>query len=108
MTTFARRAPALNFVCEVGDRVQVARRIVDGAVGKLMQTIMAVARRMGFLSEASTVPFDLVLSGGVMQAEVVMRLLNVALQESLPTARVVLPSVSAEVGSALLALMHLQ
>jgi hypothetical protein len=88
--------------------VQVARRIVDVAVEKLMQTIMAVARRVGFLSAASADHFDLVLSGGIMQAEVVMRLLNVALQKTLPTARVVLPSVSAEQGSALLALMHLE
>ena len=106
---------------------QVAARIVDEAVAELVLAVHTAAVRIGFArspaqcptesawgwneapasssAEAATQPpaFDLVLSGGVLQSELVAALMRRAVRRLMPHANVVHPRVSAEMGSALLA-----
>ncbi len=107
---------------------QVAARIVDEAVAELVLAVHTAAVRIGFArspaqcptesawswneaspssssAEAATQPpaFDLVLSGGVLQSELVAVLMRRAVRRLMPHANVVHPRVSAEMGSALLA-----
>jgi hypothetical protein len=109
---------------------QVAAHIVDEAVAELVLAVHTAAVRIGFArspaqcptesawswneaspssssasAEAATQPpsFDLVLSGGVLQSELVAALMRRAVRRLMPHANVVHPRVSAEMGSALLA-----
>lgn len=98
--SWARFAALAPLVLSLYAKDEVATKIINDHINELFLGICAVVSRLYISSES----FEIVFSGGILHDDNIRRELSKIIIEKFPLATIVSPKVSAELGSALIAL----
>jgi len=99
-SAIAALAPIVTQAAEEGDRV--ARKIVESAVGELVNLVEAVARKLNMIS----LEFPLASAGGVFKSELIRGLFCSMIKEKLPRAYLIEPRFKPVIGAVIMALKN--